>query len=40
MCETKFVDLIEVNNFASLRFFHISHIMVKNLNFRFSILLF
>ena len=31
--QAKFVDLIEVNNFAFLRFFRISHIVVKNLNF-------
>ena len=36
--QTKFVDLIEVNNFALLRFFPIPHIVVKKLNFRFSIL--
>ena len=29
----KFVDLIEVDNFAFLHFFRISHIMVKILNF-------
>ena len=32
-----FVDLIKTNNFANLRFFQISHIIVKKLNFRFSI---
>ena len=37
--QTKFVDLIDVINFALLRFFLISHITVKNLNFRFSIVL-
>ena len=33
--QTKFVDLIEANNFANLRFFRISHITVKILNFGF-----
>ena len=33
LCTTKFVDLIEVKNFAFLRFFRISHITVKKLNF-------
>ena len=32
---TKFVDLIETNNSANLRFFLISHIIVKKLNFGF-----
>ena len=32
LCQTKFVDLIEVNNFEFLRFFRISHIIVKKLN--------
>ena len=36
LCETKFADIIETNNFAHLRFFRISHIIVKKLNFRFS----
>ena len=40
LCQTKFVDLIETNNFVNLRFFRISHIIVKKLNFGFSILLF
>ena len=30
LCQKKFVYLIEVNNFAFLRFLRISHIMVKN----------
>ena len=30
LCQIKFVDLIEVNNFAFLRFFCISYIMDKN----------
>ena len=30
---TKFIDLIEMNDFAFLRFFRISHITVKRLNF-------
>ena len=29
LCQTKFVDLIETNNFAFLRFVRLSHIMVK-----------
>ena len=33
LCQTKFVDFIEVNNFAFLSFFRISYIMVRNLNF-------
>ena len=33
--ETKFVDLFETDNFAFLRFFRISHIIVKKLNFGF-----
>ena len=37
LCETKFVDLIETNNFVFLRFFRISHNIVKKLNFGFSI---
>ena len=40
MCQPKFVNLIEMNNFAFLHFFRISHIMVEKLNFRFSILFF
>ena len=32
-CQTKFVDLIEANNFAFLRFFRISHILVKKNEF-------
>ena len=36
LCETKFVDLFETNNFVSLRFFRISHVIVKKLNFGFS----
>ena len=28
LCQTKFVDLIEMNNFANLHFFRISHIIV------------
>ena len=40
LCETKFVDLFETNNFVSSRFFRISHIIVKKLNFGFSILFF
>ena len=27
--QTKFVDLIEMNNFENIRFFRISHIIVK-----------
>ena len=33
LCETTFVDLIETNKFAFLRFFRISHIIVKNVEF-------
>ena len=40
LCGTKFVDLFETNNFVFLRFFRISHIIVKKLNFRFSIVFF
>ena len=29
LCETIFVDLIETNKFAFLRFYRISHIIVK-----------
>ena len=32
LCQTKFVDLTEMNNFENLRFFRISHIIVKKLN--------
>ena len=32
LSQTKFVDLIETNNFANLRIFRISHIIVKKLN--------
>ena len=38
--QTKFVDLLETNNFVFLRFFRILHIIVKKLNFRFSIVSF
>ena len=34
LCQTKFVHIIEANNFAFLRFFRTSHIMVKKLNFQ------
>ena len=40
LCQTKFVDLIETNNFVNLRFFRISYIIVKKLNFGFSIVFF
>ena len=30
LCPTNIVDLIEANSFASLRLFHISHILEKN----------
>ena len=40
LCETKFVDLFETNNFVLLRFFRISHIIVKKFKFGFSIFLF
>ena len=40
MCHTKFEDHIETNNFAFLRFFRISYIMVEKLNYRFSIIFF
>ena len=29
LCETKFADLIQKNKFVFLRFFRISHIIVK-----------
>ena len=35
--QTKFVDRFETNNFVFLRFFRILHIIVKKLNFGFSI---
>ena len=38
--QTKFVELIEAINCALLRFFPISHILVKNLNTRLSIVSF
>ena len=38
--QIKFVDLFETNNFVFLRFFRISHIIVKKLNFGFSIVFF
>ena len=38
--QTKFVDLFETNNFVFLRFFCILHIIVKKLNFGFSIVFF
>ena len=37
---TKIVDLFETNNSAFSRFFRISHIIVKKLNFGFSIVFF
>ena len=37
LCQTKFVDLTETKNFAILRLFRISHIIVKKLNVEFSI---
>ena len=40
LCETKFVDLSETNNFVFLRFFRISNIIVKKFNFGFSIAFF
>ena len=40
LCETKFVDLFETTNFVFLRFFRISHIIVKKLNFGFSMVFF
>ena len=40
LCKTKFVDLFETNNFVFLRFFRISHIIVKTLNFGYSIVFF
>ena len=40
MRRKKFVDLIQTNNLAKLRFFRISHIIVEKLNFRFSIVFF
>ena len=38
--QKKFVNLIKANNFLFFHFFRISHIMVKNLNFLFSIVFF
>ena len=38
--QTKFVDLFETNNFVFSRFFRIVHIIVKKLNFGFSIVFF
>ena len=40
LCETKIVELFKTNNFANFRFFHISRIIVKKLNFGFSIVFF
>ena len=40
LCQIKFVDLFETNNFVFLRVFRISHIIVKKLNFGFSIVFF
>ena len=40
LCKTKLVDLFETNNFVFLRFFRISHIIVRKLNFGFSIVIF
>ena len=40
LCQTKLVDIFETNNFVFLRFFLILHIIVKNLNFGFSIVFF
>ena len=37
LCKTKLVDLFETTNFVFLRSFRISHIIVKKLNFGFSI---
>ena len=37
LCKTTFVDVFEKNNFVFLRFFRILHIIVKKLNFGFSI---
>ena len=34
LCETKFVDLIQNNKFEFLRFFRISHIIDKKIEFR------
>ena len=34
LCEIKIVDLFKTNNFAFLRFFRISHIIVKKIEFR------
>ena len=30
-CQMKFVDFVETNNLANLRYFRISHIIVKNI---------
>ena len=35
LCQTKFVNHIETNNFANLRFIRISHIIVEKLNSKF-----
>ena len=37
LCDIKLVDHFETNNFVFLRFLRISHIIVKKLNFGFSI---
>ena len=38
--QIQFVDLIKTNNFENLRCFRVSHIIVKKLNLRFSIVFF
>ena len=38
--QTKFVDLIETKNLENLRFFRVSHLIVKKLNFGFPIVFF
>ena len=40
LCQTKFVHLIEMNNLGNLRFFRITHVIVKKMNFGFSIIFF
>ena len=38
--QTKFVDLFETNNCVLLRFFRVSNVIAKKLNFGFSMVFF
>ena len=40
LCKTKLVDIFETNKFVFFRFFRILHIIVKKLNFGFSLFFF